>query len=285
MIFLILFALFAFAGNSIFGRLALGDNHIDPITFTNIRLISGAIALAIFLFAKRQKLALNRKSNWLSSLWLMVYAFCFSLAYVSLDTGTGALILFGAVQITMFIASALQGKSTLAIEKFGVGLAFLGLVVLVFPELTSPSIVGFILMALSGMAWAVYTIRGKAGSDPSIDTSFNFIYAVPICLLVALFNLDTTIINQTGVLLAIASGVLASAAGYTVWYIILKHINVLQAGVIQLAVPIIAAVGGLIWADEAITLRLVGASVLVIGGIFLVLAKPFSQKSSSVRNN
>lgn len=280
LLFLILFALFAFAGNSIFGRLALSQNHIDPITFTNIRLVSGAMALAILLLVKKQSVVFSRKSNWLSSMWLMIYAFCFSLAYVSLDTGTGALILFGAVQITMFITSALQGKSTLAIEKFGVGLAFLGLVVLVFPQLTSPSLIGFILMAVSGIAWAIYTIRGKSGSDPSIETSFNFIYAVPFCLFVALCNFDAAIMNLTGVWLAIASGVLASAAGYTVWYIVLKHINVLQAGVMQLSVPIIAAIGGLIWADEAITLRLVCASTLVIGGIFLVLAKPFSNRSA-----
>lgn len=269
---LTLVALLAFAGNSVLCRLALNQGAIDAASFTAIRLCSGAAVLLLLVLLKNRKsLPQLKQGSWLSGLSLFIYATAFSYAYMSLDTGTGALILFAAVQLTMIITELVGGRRLSIVEWLGFGLAFIGLLVLLLPGAAAPSLTGFGLMALSGMAWAYYTLAGRGSSDALMDTSKNFLRALPFVVVLAIFALADLNFSNYGVLLAIASGAITSGLGYAIWYSALAGLTISQAAVIQLTVPIIAAGGGVLFANELITMNLLIASCLVLGGVLLVI--------------
>jgi drug/metabolite transporter (DMT)-like permease len=269
------FTLVAFAANSVLCRLALGNGAIDAASFTIIRLVSGAAALFVILRAGRGVGAGRGGSRWISAFMLFLYAITFSFAYITLQTGTGALILFGAVQITMILMAMASGVRLLVVEWIGMVVAFAGLVYLVLPGVSAPSLAGFCLMAIAGSAWGVYTLKGKGSATPLADTARNFARTVPFTAVVALFAIETAHLSPLGVALAVASGAIASGLGYTVWYMALRGLSATQAAVVQLFVPVIAALGGVVFMSEEISLRLVIAAVLTLGGILMVVLGRF----------
>jgi drug/metabolite transporter (DMT)-like permease len=265
-------ALVAFAANSILCRLALGTQAIDATSFTIVRLLSGSLVLMIILWFTGRGDNRTSKGSWPAGLALFLYAAAFSYAYISLDTGTGALILFGAVQITMIAQSIRAGNRLNTWEWMGVGTAFAGFLFLVLPGVSAPDPSGFLLMSLAGVAWGVYTLMGKGSKDPLADTSYNFLRTTPMLLILVLMALASPAeYSNTGILLAVLSGAIASGLGYTVWYTALRGLSATQAAVVQLSVPVIAAVGGVAFLEETITLRLLESAVLILGGILLVV--------------
>ncbi len=267
-------ALVAFAANSVLARMALGAGTIDAGSYTVVRLLSGAVVLAVILAVARPVSGTSSKGSWSGGVALFIYAICFSYAYVSLETGTGALILFGAVQITMILVTVLSGHRPGPGEWGGLILAFAGFVYLVLPGLSTPSATGFFLMTASGIAWGFYTLLGRGSKNPLADTAYNFIRTVPfviVVLLVLLSTLADASLTMRGVLLAILSGGLASGIGYALWYTALGRLSATQAAVLQLLVPIIAAFGGVIFVSETITWRLSIAAALILTGILLVV--------------
>ncbi|EAR08869.1 DMT family transporter [Reinekea blandensis] len=271
LILITLLALIALAGNSVFARLALAGSDLDPASFTIIRLLAGALCLSTLLWLRSTQPG-NTKGRWVSAAALFLYAAGFSFAYVSLDTGTGALILFGFVQLTMILAGLLKGQRLTALEIAGTLLAFAGLAYLMLPGAQSPSQSGFLLMAGAGISWGVYTLLGRQSSDAIGDTAWNFIRTLPMTLLLAVPFLNTLQWDTYGVWMAVASGALTSGLGYVLWYQVLRHLTMTLAGVLQLSVPLLAAVGGILFASEPITLGFVLASALILGGIGLVIA-------------
>lgn len=264
-------ALIAFAANSVLCRGALGEQSIDAASFTSIRLFAGALVLFVITRLNHTGSRSTSRGNWPASVMLFTYAITFSFAYISLDTGTGALILFGAVQITMILVSFVRGNRLHLIEWLGVALAFVGFVYLLMPEVSTPSLLGFVLMTIAGMAWGLYTLKGRGSAAPLMDTAYNFIRTLPLVGIVMLFSLPHAHFSTHGVVLAILSGGIASGIGYTIWYIALGGLTATQAAVVQLFVPVIAAFGGVIFVAEPITLRLTLAGLLILGGILLVV--------------
>jgi len=270
-IFYTAFALVAFAFNSILCRLALQSGEIDAAGFTLIRIFSGASALIAiyFLFGRKEK---NEKSgNWFSAFFLFAYAVCFSFAYINLTTGTGALILFGSVQATMIFAALLKGERLKTLECFGLLFALGGLIYLVFPGLTAPPVFSSALMAFAGISWGFYTLRGKDSKNPLADTTGNFVRAVPLAVLATLPFLSQIHSSQKGIILAVLSGAVTSGIGYSIWYAALKFHTATRAAILQLSVPILAAFGGVILLAETISMRLLTATCLIIGGIALAI--------------
>ncbi|MGD8483277.1 MAG: DMT family transporter [Thioalkalispiraceae bacterium] len=263
-------ALIAFAGNSILGRMALGQQTIDPASFTTVRLLSGALSLWLIISLRNRQLFTHRP-DWLSSSFLFAYAICFSFAYLSLDTGTGALILFGMVQVTMIAFGLFKGDRPHWLAWCGILIASSGLGYLVWPGVTAPSVLGASLMAISGLAWGCYSLKGKSSSRPLIATASNFIYTVPITLMASLLFIDDHFISRTGLVLAILSGAVTSGVGYAIWYRVLPGLTATRAASLQLSVPVIATLGGILFMDERLTLRLLIASVMILGGIALVI--------------
>ncbi|WP_426358858.1 DMT family transporter [Pseudocolwellia sp. HL-MZ19] len=287
-------SLIAFAANSILCRIALGQGYIDPAGFTIIRLLSGSIALYfILIFHQYSKKAdangssqdnndnsSTSKGSWLGSALLFSYALSFSYAYGYLDTGTGALILFGSVQICLILSALIAKQKLLLSEWLGLGLACIGFVYLIYPELTTPSLVGFVLMMVSGVAWAGYTLIGKRSKAPLIDTCYNFFRTIPFVLILLLLTISTTEYSYDGILLAVLSGAIMSGVGYAIWYTALTGLTTTKAAVVQLLVPVIATIGGVIFMSEAMTTRLQISTLMVLGGIALVLlSKQFLSKS------
>jgi len=264
-------ALLAFAANSVLCRMALGEAAIDAPSFTVIRLFSGALTLFILIRLKTNSLARQSAGSWVSAGMLFLYAVTFSYAYLTLDTATGALILFGAVQISMILLSMLAGNRLSVVEWLGVLLAFGGFVYLVLPGVRAPSPQGFALMSVSGIAWGIYTLRGRASTSPLLETGSNFLRTLPFIALVLLLTIMQAQASWQGVLLAVLSGALASGLGYAIWYQALAGLSATQAAVVQLLVPVIAAFGGVVFIGETIGLRLVISSALVLGGILLVV--------------
>jgi drug/metabolite transporter (DMT)-like permease len=268
-------ALIAFAANSVLCRLALGNGAIDASSFTAIRLLSGAVALFIILSLKGSIKESNKgtssKGSWSAAFTLFLYAITFSYAYLSVDTGTGALILFGSVQITMIILSLISGTRLHFIEWSGVILAFTGFIYLVLPNITTPSIDGFMLMTVSGTSWGIYTLKGRGSKNPLMDTTYNFLRTIPFVVLLAVFTLQNMAYSSEGIVLALISGAITSGVGYTIWYIALGGLSSTQAAVIQLSVPVIAAIGGVIFVSETITIRLVISATIVLSGILMVV--------------
>lgn len=270
LIFLTTVAMTAFAGNSLLCRIALKHTDIDAAGFTAIRLISGAVVLWL-LISIRATGSSTGKGSWMSALALFVYAAGFSYAYISLPAGTGALLLFGAVQVTMIGYGLWCGERLRKPQLAGFLLAFAGIVGLVLPGVSAPPIGGSILMMMAGIAWGVYSLRGKGAGDPTLVTAGNFIRSVPIVLVLVALMSGSLNFDYTGVLYAIASGAVASGLGYAVWYSVLPALTASSAAIVQLSVPVIAAVGGLLFLSEPLSLRFVIASIATLGGIALVI--------------
>ncbi len=262
-------AMLAFAGNSLLCRLALKHTSIDAASFTTIRLTSGALML--WLVVRMRGGTSAGKGNWLSAFALFAYAAGFSFAYVSLPAATGALLLFGAVQATMIGHGVWAGERLRSLQLVGLLLAFGGLVSLLLPGLTAPPLFGSILMLSAGVAWGVYSLRGKGQGDPTRVTAGNFMRATPIAVALSVFMLNATSLDMAGCWYALASGALASAIGYAIWYTALPALKATQAATVQLSVPVLAAMGGIVFLGEPITMRLAWASVAILGGIALVI--------------
>ena len=274
-------------------RLALADQAIDAGSFTLVRLLSGLVVLVFLLkistlrsinltdASSRLVTASNKvvaKGSWWSSFWLFLYAVTFSFAYISLDTGTGALILFGAVQLTMVVDSLYRGARLSLVEWLGLGLAFIGFVFLVAPTLTTPSLHGFVFMLISGLAWAFYSLRGRSSLSPLTDTTYNFLRTLPWSLgllLLLLFAQNAGLVevyfSAQGIMLAVLSGALASGVGYAIWYVALSGLSSSRAAVVQLLVPVMASFGGVVFAHEALTSRFMVSALLVLSGILMVI--------------
>lgn len=262
-------AMIAFAGNSLLCRIALKQTGIDAASFTSIRLASGALILWIIVRMSRG--AEVGRGNWPSAIALFVYAAGFSYAYVSLPAATGALILFGAVQATMIGRGLWVGERLRARQVIGLVLALGGLVGLLLPGLSAPPLVGALLMLGAGIAWGVYSLRGKGAGDPTRVTAGNFLRAVPIAAFLSVGMMSEVALDFPGFWYAVASGALASGIGYAIWYAVLPALQATNAATVQLSVPVIAALGGVLFLGESITLRLLLASIAILGGIALVI--------------
>ena len=264
-------AMIAFAANSVLCRLALGAGLIDAASFATVRTISGALMLAGILLARRR--AVTAKPDWRSVLALYLYMVFFAFAYLSLSAGTGALVLFGAVQLTMFTVALRSGEHFSAVSWAGLALAIAGLVYLVSPGLTAPDPLGAALMTIAGIAWGGYSLVGRSAADPAEATAHNFIYAVPLVAVTSLVFIGDFYVTAAGATYAVASGAVASAIGYAIWYTALRGLTGTGAATVQLSVPVIAAIGGVLLLSEAVTVRLVIASAATLGGVALVLTQ------------
>jgi len=262
----------AFAANSVLCRMSLGDQAIDAASFTSIRLISGSLCLLCIVLYRNSEWRPSQP-HWPSILSLFVYMICFSFAYQSLSAGAGALLLFGCVQLTMIGTAIYRGTSISLRGWCGLLLAVTGLIYLLLPGAESPSPLYAGLMALAGVGWGIYSLLGARGGDPTEATTKNFLYAVPLALLVSLVSLDSVSISGTGLVLAILSGAVASGIGYAIWYTVLKEIPATSAAIVQLSVPALATLGGVILLAEPMSLRIVLATTLTIGGIALFLTR------------
>ena len=299
-----LLAMIAFASNSLLCRVALKENSIDPATFTFLRICSGAVALWLIMSVRKKMIVertasplgetfssssfvarhlLLRYGNWSSAAALFVYASGFSFAYTSLSAGTGALLLFGAVQATMILWGLHKGERLNSIQIVGFILAVTGFVVLVFPGLSAPSLAGSILMLAAGVAWGIYSLRGKGERNPASATTGNFIRAVPFAAALSIVFAGWTHLNLAGIAYAMVSGAVTSGLGYVIWYSALPGLKTASAATVQLSVPALAATGGILLLGEPITVRYMLASVAVLGGITLVVATPHPQINLSKR--
>lgn len=262
-------AMTAFAANSILCRLALTDTQIDPASFTLIRLVSGAVALWVIVRIRNGGNA--TAGNWRAALSLFAYAGAFSYAYVSLDAGTGALLLFGAVQATMILVGLVRGERLTRLQSGGLVLAMGGLLSLLLPGVTAPSWLGAILMTGAGIAWGVYSLLGQGSNRPTVTTAGNFLRATVLAAVLNILALPWLVWDSWGAAYAILSGAIASGLGYAIWYTALPALRATQAATVQLSVPVIAAAGGVLLLGENVTTRLLLCSVAIIGGIALVL--------------
>ena len=264
-------ALVAFAGNSVLCRLALKDGSIDAASFSTVRLVSGAIALLVILYATNRGTRPASSGSWMSATMLFLYAVCYSFAYVSLDTGIGALILFGMVQATMVTGALWAGDRPTVAEWIGWLLAMSGFVYLVSPGLTAPSPVGSVLMGIAGIGWGIYSLRGRKEPYALSATTYNFVRSVPLVLVVSALSLKEMHLSTNGIVLAILSGAITSGIGYAIWYTALRSISTMQAAMVQLSVPVLAAAGGVIFLAESVSVRLIFSGLLILGGIFLAI--------------
>lgn len=262
-------AMLAFAGNSLLCRLALKTTEIDPATFTSLRLLSGAVMLALLLRLRHGRAAMA--GSWGGATALFIYAAAFSFAYGSLAAGVGALLLFGAVQISMLLWGWRQGERPGPMSLAGLLLAFAGLLTLLLPSASAPALGGSLLMLLAGVAWGAYSLLGRTSSDALAATTGNFVRSLPMAALLSLVLLQTASWDMNGVLYALASGALASGLGYAIWYMAIVDLKAIQAATVQLSVPIITALAGGLLLGEALSLRLTLSSLAVLGGIALVL--------------
>jgi drug/metabolite transporter (DMT)-like permease len=260
----------AFAANNLLCRKALAQTSIDPASFTLVRVASGAIMLLILIGLKRGRVT----GTWRAAVALLAYMVCFSFAYVTLAAGTGALLLFGAVQATMILWGLISGERLGAVQWFGLGLAVAGLVVLVTPGVAAPKPIGALLMVVAGAAWGIYSLLGRTSKSAALETSAgNFLRATPLALLPAIGMALTkhTGCDVPGLIYAVVAGALASGVGYALWYSVLPALSAATAASVQLSVPVITAFGGAVVLGEHITLRLTLASLAVLGGIALVI--------------
>ena len=268
---LTLIAMLAFAANSLLCRLALGQELIDAASFTSVRMIAGAIMLAVLTIPQWRKSPLT--FNWAAVAALSCYMVFFSFAYLSLSAGSGALLLFGAVQLTMFAVAYRAGERFSFLSIAGLLIAFAGLVWLVAPGVTAPDPFGSALMVIAGIGWGAYSLLGRGSANALLATAANFLYSVPVAIVIGAIFLRGMEISGYGAMIAVASGALASGVGYAIWYAALRDLSAGSAATVQLSVPVIAAIGGVIILAEEFTQRLVIASVLTLSGIWLVLAR------------
>jgi drug/metabolite transporter (DMT)-like permease len=264
-------AMVAFAANSLLCRLALGAAQIDAASYTSLRLLSGALTLWAIVALSRRAGPVPEGGGWVSGVMLFLYAIAFSFAYLTLDAGTGALILFGAVQVTMIVIGFIEGHRPHALEWLGLISAFGGLVYLVSPGISAPAPLGSMLMAVAGIAWGIYSLRGRGSGDPVVATAANFARAVPFALIVSLLAVADFQVTDRGAWLAVLSGAVASGVGYVIWYAALKGLTTTRAAIVQLSVPVLAAIGGVLFLSEEITPRLIISSIVILGGIALAI--------------
>ena len=264
----------AFASNSLLCCAALKQTSIDAASFTFVRVFSGAVVLWLVTNLRRM-IRTTRDvgvgGNWISALALFLYAAGFSFAYVDVAAGTGALLLFGAVQATMILWGLHKGERLRAIQIVGLVVAMTGLVVLLFPGLSAPPLFGSILMLGAGVAWGIYSLRGKRERNPVTATTGNFVRAVPFAAAVSIIFLRWLDLDIAGVIYAIISGAITSGLGYVIWYSVLPSLKAASAATVQLSVPVLAAAGGILLLGEPLTLRYLLASVAILGGIALVV--------------
>ena len=288
----------AFASNSLLCRAALKHNDIDAASFTLVRIFSGALALWLLLsLQKRITIQNNRNSgenlpgstarwrfrqsgSWFSAFALVVYAAAFSSAYLALSAGTGALLLFGAVQATMILWGMYEGERLTMIQVVGFIVAVCGLVVLVFPGLSAPSLLGSILMLAAGVAWGIYSLKGRAEPNAATATTGNFVRAVPFAVVLTVGFAAWMHVNLAGFTYAVISGAITSGLGYVIWYKALPDLTAASAATVQLSVPVLAATGGILLLGEPITTRYLVASLAVLGGIGFIVATPHQQINS-----
>jgi drug/metabolite transporter (DMT)-like permease len=268
---LTLLAMLAFAANSLLCRLALKETAIDPASFTLVRVASGALALWLIVHLRSRGQTVAGTGNRASALALFAYAAAFSYAYVDLTAATGALLLFGAVQATMFAVALWRGERLGRLQLFGLACALAGLTGLLLPGLEAPPLAGALLMLAAGAAWGVYSLRAKGGGDPTAVTAGNFARALPFALALSLLALPWLQLDGAGTGYALLSGALASGVGYVIWYAALPGLRASSAATVQLSVPLLAAGGGMLLLGEALSLRLVVAGAAILGGIALVL--------------
>lgn len=274
---LTLIAMMAFAGNSLLCRAALRDTPIDAATFTSVRLLSGALVLWLLLRLRHAPVLSG--GNWGSAFALFLYAAAFSYAYITLPASSGALLLFGAVQITMIGYGLWLGERLSSSQTAGVVIAIVGLLVLLLPGATTPPLLGGVLMLSSGVAWGIYSLRGRGAEDPVAATAGNFIRTLPMTLLLSLVTLGASSPDSGGILYAILSGALASGAGYTVWYTALRGLTAATAATVQLSVPVITGIGGILFLAETPSARLLLASLAILGGIALVAGRKITSRT------
>ena len=261
----------AFAANSILNRMAVGAGHIGALEFSLIRVIAGAVMLAALVVLSRKSLPIFQARRLWGAFVLSLYLLGFSVAYLQLDAGLGALILFGVVQVTMFGGALVAGDAVPRRRWIGAGLALAGLIWLMWPgEAFAVPLIAGGMMVLAGVGWGLYSLAGRGAKEPLADTAANFILAVPIFWLPMLFlpvQLDAVATTQIGVILAVICGAVTSGLGYALWYTVLPRLGASAGGLVQLTVPVIAILGGVALLGEAVSWRLVGASALVLGGI------------------
>lgn len=267
---LIAFTLMAFAANSVLCRIALREGHADPETFSALLLLAGAVVLLLLQLALRGWGGI--RWNVVNAGLLTAYVFLFSLAYVHLDTATGALLLFGAVQVCMVLWGALQGEKAGPRKWSGIAVAIAGIALLLLPGASLPSALPAIMMIASGLAWGAYSVRGKRVSDPAGATTGNFLLSVPIIATLFLLLPDHALADRWGILLALISGGVTSGLAYVLWYVIVRDISSATASTLQLSVPCLAALGGTLFLGEIPSIRMVLAAVLVLAGILIVIA-------------
>jgi drug/metabolite transporter (DMT)-like permease len=278
------FALVAFAANSVLCRLALGEATIDAASFTTIRLVSGALVLIMLAGATGKTTTAEDRGNWTSAFMLFLYAVTFSFAYISLNTATGALILFGSVQATMIIFAIWKGERLGFMGSLGLFAALAGLTYLVFPGLAAPSPLGATLMAVAGISWGIYSLRGRGSLSPVAVTKDNFLRSTPFVVLISLIFFQGLHITFIGAFFAALSGGLTSAIGYVIWYAALRGHSATSAALVQLLVPVLAALGGVVLMSETLTVRLLLSSAMIIGGVALALTqRTNSERAESAR--
>jgi len=270
---LITLAMLAFAGNSLLCRVALRDTSIDPASFTALRLLAGALVLWLLLRLRKSHSA--RAGSWAGAFALFLYAAAFSWAYVQLDAGAGALLLFAAVQLSMIAWGVFRGERLSPMQALGSVLALVGLVGLLLPDADAPALTAALLMILSGAAWGVYSLLGRSTIDPLAATAGNFARAVPMAAMLCLVTLPALEWDLAGVIYALLSGGFTSGVGYALWYAVLPRLAATQAASIQLSVPLLTVLAGSLILGEALTSRLLITGLAILGGIVLVLrARP-----------
>ncbi|HCM47555.1 MAG TPA: EamA family transporter [Colwellia sp.] len=272
-ILITLLSLLAFAANSLITRFALQETSIDETSFIMMRVVSGALFLWLYLRFKKNNN--NKAGTWLAAFSLFIYAVSFTYGYGLIAAGTGALLLFGSVQVTMTISGYREGERLNVIQIAGFILAIIGLVILMLPGISSPSIIGALLMCISGVAWGIYTLQGRGANNPAATTAGNFIKAAPMAILlwliVYLSTNDTINLVSDGIIYALLSGIITSGIGYIIWYSVLPELKAIQAAIVQLSVPLLVTLAGALLLNETITIRVVLASTAILLGTVLVL--------------
>lgn len=266
-------AMLAFASNSLLGRMALAPGLIDPASYTSVRVASAAAMLSLIVLMRRHRFPSFAYAKWTSVVALFTYAILFSFAYLRLEAGTGALILFGAVQVTMFVVGLREGERFSAIAWGGFALAVAGLVWLMSPGVTAPDPFGSVLMIASGAAWGAFTLLARGVDHPVEVNATNFLCCAPPAFAVSLAFMGEFHAEPEGLALAITSGAITSGLGYAIWYMALRGLTATRAATVQLSAPAIAAIGGVILLAEPLTLRLVLSSALILGGVAIALSQ------------
>ncbi|MEK0242868.1 DMT family transporter [Klebsiella variicola] len=270
-------AMVAFAANSVLCRFALNQQHIDPVSFSGLRITGGAIMLGFMLMLSRPRQP--SELSWINALLLSVYICAFSMAYVAIDTGTGALILFGTVQLIMTAWGLYKGEKITAMKATGLALAVTGIAILLLPGAKAPSLFAALLMAISGVAWAAYCITGKKVRHATAATAANFIMAAPFAALFMLLYRHDLHADSAGIILAVTSGAITSALAYVLWYSILPSLSSTMASTVQLSVPCLAVLGGILFMGEVLDFHIILSTVIILGGISLVIGSEKRLKS------